>query len=104
VLWDYCHQSARMIFGTASGDPLQDEVLERVREKPGITGRDLHKALGGHTKGSELVRVLATLRDRGEIHPQRIDTGGRRAEMWYPGGEQSESCEQSPARPPRLLA
>ena len=98
ALWRYCRHSARLIFGGASGDPLLDTILNLVRQQPGISRRDIHRATGNHVKAETLVVTLARLRDAGKV---RVETtpapgAGRPTERWYPC-ELSELCEQTQA-------
>jgi len=107
AVWRYCEASAAMIFGSSTGATLDDRILSAITGSPGISRRDLHRHLGNHTPGAELVAALARLRDAGLAHETRESTGGRPAECWWPGvrtNEQStrgnphesrEQCEQS---------
>jgi len=114
AVWEYCSASAATIFGSSTGSSLDDRILEAITSSPGISRRDLHKRLGNHCPGKELVAALARLRDGGRAHEKRESTGGRPSECWWPGvtraneqslagstpgnregGEQSEQSEQS---------
>ena len=103
AVWRYCRSSAAMIFGHY-GDPLEGKVLEVIRQQPGAGRREIHKALGGHTRGTTLVDTLARLRDAGKIRVEKVETGGRTAERWF-SCEQSElselRCAESTATPQR---
>jgi hypothetical protein len=35
ALWDYAEQSARYVFGDATGDPVADQILEALRASRG---------------------------------------------------------------------
>jgi hypothetical protein len=99
ALWDYCEESARLIFGDSSGDPIKDRALAIIRSRPGVSRWDLHRELGKHHKAEVLVRVLAEIRDDGLIRNEKQETGGRSAEVWFPatGPEAvSEIREESP--------
>ena len=98
AIWRYCRSSAAMIFGKYSGDPLEIKVLEIIRQQPGANRREIHKALGGHTRGTTLIDILARLRDAGRVRVEITQTpgGGRPSERWHPC-EHCEHCEQTQA-------
>jgi len=105
AVWRYAEQSACRIFGTSTGDSLADKLLVLIQGSPGISRRELHRATGNHHKAAVLVSALAKLRDLGLAHPEKIKTGGRPREGWYPGSElrtneqrSGAACEQSEQR------
>jgi hypothetical protein len=83
-LWRYCRHSARLIFVDASGDPLTDRLLTLIRETPGISRNEIHRRISSNVKAAELVKVLAKLRDTGLVRVEKIETGGKPAEKWFP--------------------
>jgi len=108
ALWCYCQETARLIFGEddAAEDPLETKVLGLIRAKPdGMTRTELHKALSGHLPAKNLVKSLASLRDRRLIVAKTEETPGRRAERWFPVGacEGSEGSERSELSAPAAL-
>ena len=87
AFWRYCDESAKIIFGKAEaegGDALEQELVKLIRQTPGINRRGLHQALGGHMTGNTLVSALAKIRDRGQVRCERVATGGRPGECWFP--------------------
>lgn len=100
AVWRYCRSSARLIFGDAGSDPVEDQVLAAIRQAPGLGRRELHRALGNHVKAAVLVRTLARLRDAGRVRVEKTETGGRPAERWFTC-EQSEQSEQRQAETPQ---
>jgi len=111
AFWRYCDESACLIFeGTdpeTDGDPLAARLPAVIRASPnGLTRRDLHKALCGHVPAKELVAALAKLRDRGLVRRTEKETGGRKAECWFPREAACERSEQSEQRstPPTVAA
>lgn len=87
AVWRYCDDSARIIFTTdddEARDPLERMLLAKVKEEPGINRRGLHRAIGGHIPAKDMVKALASLRDRGEAHCEMMATGGRPSECWFP--------------------
>jgi len=87
AVWDYCDESAQIIFGQDQaevGDALEQQLMSLIRKTPGINRRGLHQALGGHVSGAVLVAALAKVRDRGQVRCERIASGGRPSECWFP--------------------
>lgn len=85
ALWDYCHRSAAHVFGTALGDPLADELLERLRSAAsgGLSRTEIRDALGRHRSGDEIDRALGLLEERALAKREEHATGGRPVERWY---------------------
>lgn len=93
AVWAYCDESARIIFGqeqAGGGDALEQQLQALIRQSPGVNRRGLHQALGGHVGGGVLVAALAKLRDRNRVRCEKVATGGRPAECWFP-------CDPAPA-------
>jgi hypothetical protein len=87
AVWRYCDASAKLIFcqdGTATIDPLEQLLLGKIQQEPGINRRGLHRAIGGHVPAKELVNALARLRDQGQARCEAVSTGGRPSEQWFP--------------------
>jgi hypothetical protein len=88
AVWRYCEASARLIFAEGqaeTGNPLEQLLLQHIRQEPGINRRGLHRAIGGHLPAKEMVQALARLRDRGQVRHEHTATGGRPGERWFPG-------------------
>lgn len=85
ALWDYCHRSAAYVFGTALGDPLADELLDRLRQagRDGLTRTEIRDAFGRHANAAQVGRALELLRSRRLTYRERARTGGRPVERWY---------------------
>jgi hypothetical protein len=84
AVWDYCEQSAALIFGTAVGDPLADKIIEALRTHPkGLTRDDIREELHHNYDKGRVDEALRILKENGlatKLASQR--TGGRKAEMW----------------------
>ena len=93
AIWRYCRGSAETIFG--GGNPLETQVLDIIRQQPGIARRGIYQATGNHVRAAALVGILAKLRDAGKARPETVPQtgGGRPTERWFP----CEHCEQTPA-------
>jgi hypothetical protein len=87
AVWQYSDESARMIFSPVDAeaeDPLEHRVLGIIHTNPGVSRKGLHRGLGGHTPASNLVKVLAKLRDRRLIGSETVHTGGRPRKCRWP--------------------
>jgi len=83
ALWSYADASAKLIFGAAPEDPLPGLILSKLQESlTGLTRTELHNAFARNLPPAKLVEALATLRDRGEATPEKVQTAGRPAERW----------------------
>jgi hypothetical protein len=84
ALWDYCHRSAAHVFGAALGDPLADELLERLRwaGPKGLTRTEIRDAFRRNRSGDEIDRALAQLERLRLARRQAEPTKGRPAERW----------------------
>jgi hypothetical protein len=85
ALWDYCEASARYIYGGTLGDPVSDELLERLRAAPGgLTRTDIRDMFARNQRGNQIERALRLLLEKRLAHVERDeDTGGRPAERWH---------------------
>ena len=87
AVWRYCDASAKLIFGQGeaeSANPLEQLLLVKIQQQPGINRRGLHRAIGGHIPAKEIVHALAHLRDQRQVHCEVASTGGRPSERWFP--------------------
>ena len=88
ALWEYCRQSARLIFGGtlhAEPDPPWLRLLNAIAKCPGVKRGDLTVALKHKAKAHELDEALLALEVQGLAHRRTVQGGGRPAECWYPG-------------------
>jgi hypothetical protein len=87
AIWDYAEESARYIFGTATGDPVVDRIAEAMREKPkGLTRTEINNDLfGGHQKSERIRNALGQLEAAGLIRKEEDRSKpGRPVERWLP--------------------
>jgi hypothetical protein len=77
AMWDYCSESVRYIFGTVTGDPLADRVLDIIRAKPGITQTGLSGALGRNTASADMVWAVDLLEKSSLIESASVLSPGR---------------------------
>jgi hypothetical protein len=105
AVWTYCRDSARLIFGNTSADPLAERLFEIICKQPGLGRREIHRATSNNMKGAVLIEKLVLLRDAGRVRVKTISTGGRNAEQWFPisqpltGLSSLSSLSSSPAQP-----
>lgn len=85
ALWDYAEESARYIFGDATGDPVADRILDALRAagKDGLTRTEIRNLFGRHKSRDEINRALALLSSMGRIRREYAPTGGRPTERWF---------------------
>ena len=101
AVWEYARDSARMIFGSSTGNSLSDRILAAIKQKPGISRTELHRTLRNHCKARDLLQALAELRDAGLANCKTIQTAGRSAEKWFLVSEceVSKKGQKAPAKP-----
>lgn len=84
AVWQYCEDSARYIFGEKLGDPTADTILAALRtSEGGLTREQIRSDVFGRNKSAEeITRALRHLLDRRLVVSERVETGGRPAEVW----------------------
>jgi hypothetical protein len=83
ALWEYAEASARYIFGTATGDPIIDRIMEALRENPeGLTRNEIRKLFSGHKSSKTIDLALKKLQDMNLVRVMKESTGGRPVEKW----------------------
>ena len=83
-VWRYAEDSARFIFGDKLGDPVADDILAALRDRPdGMTWTDIRDLFGRNQKSGSYGRALQDLLGRGLVFKKDEDTGGRKAERWF---------------------
>jgi hypothetical protein len=88
AVWDYCRESARMLFTgdqPDNPDPLWLEVLNAIDAKPGVLRSKLTEQFKRKANAEQLKEVLSWLLKQGKAHPTVENTGGRKAERWWSG-------------------
>lgn len=84
ALWDYCEQSARVVFGAAMGDPVADELLRHIRAAgdEGMTRTQMSNALGRHQQAGRIDGALSLLEQRQLAKRETVPTSGRSSDVW----------------------
>jgi hypothetical protein len=85
ALWDYSEQSARYIFGDATGDAVADQILSALRAagKDGMTGTEISNLFRRNMSSERIAQALSLLLAAGRVRSKKQETGGRQAERWY---------------------
>ena len=73
-----------MIFGSALGDPVADELLRLIRlaGQEGMNRTQMRDAFLRHQKAERIDTALRLLNERKLIRFERVPTGGRPTEVW----------------------
>jgi hypothetical protein len=86
ALWQYAEESARYIFGDATGDPVADTIGASLKGAgaDGMSRTDISHLFKRHMSAERIGQALAFLlnTDRAERKQDR-DTGGRPSEWWF---------------------
>jgi hypothetical protein len=83
ALWEYCEDSARYVFGDATGDPTADRVLTALRTTPeGMTQNALVDLFGRNLSATKLTSALETLVRLHRVSSQKVETRGRPSTVW----------------------
>ena len=85
ALWGYAEESARYIFGDATGDPVADDILEALRasEGEGLSRTDIRDLFGRHKGADRINGALGLLLKLGRAGKEDVPTGGRPVERWH---------------------
>lgn len=86
AVWQYALDSARYVFGEASGDPDADRLLAALKAAPnGLTLTAIDGLFGKHMSAARRRGLLAGLLGRGLAHCEKETTDGRDTERWFAG-------------------
>jgi Protein of unknown function (DUF3987) len=84
AVWEYAEQSARRIFGDATGDPVADKIMEALKEKPkGLTRNEIRDLFARHRSSTRIDQALNHLQELGRVRSESQATGGRPVERWF---------------------
>ncbi len=84
AIWKYASDSARHIFGDATGNPVADRIMEKLRATPqGLTRTDISKLFQRHQSKDQIDVALAMLLRLGRAKSRTQPTGGRDSERWF---------------------
>jgi hypothetical protein len=84
AVWDYAEESARYIFGDATGDPVADAILQALRNAgdSGLTRTEIRDLFKRHQGADRINAALGELLRLGRVRRETEQTGGRPTERW----------------------
>lgn len=77
AVWEYAEESARRIFGDASGDPVADKIME------GLARNEIRDLFSRHRSSTRIDQALDHLQTLGRVRSESQATGGRPVERWF---------------------
>jgi hypothetical protein len=85
ALWEYAEESARYVFGDATGDAIADDILSALRTSgdKGMTRTEIRDFFGRNKKSERVNQALDHLQRAGRIRREVEPTGGRPVERWF---------------------
>ncbi len=85
AVWRYAEDSAKHIFGDATGNPVADTIMAHLRQSPdGLTRTQIREEIFQRNKTSEEIAVaLKLLEAAGMARMEKIQTSKRPRETWY---------------------
>jgi hypothetical protein len=84
AVWEYAEESARRIFGDASGDPVADKIMEALKNKPeGLARNEIRDLFSRHRSSTRIDHSLNHLQKLGRVRSESQATGGRPVERWF---------------------
>ncbi|WP_245576386.1 DUF3987 domain-containing protein [Desulfovibrio cuneatus] len=76
AMWQYAQASALYIFGDKAADPLEEKVLEALKNGP-LTATELNRVFSGHISKDRLQPILQQLEAQRRIAIAKQKNGGR---------------------------
>lgn len=85
ALWEYAEESARYIFGDATGDPVADALLAALEAagRSGMTRTQIRDHFGRNAKTERINHGLSLLLKAGRVRQVSEETRGRPTERWF---------------------
>jgi Protein of unknown function (DUF3987) len=85
AVWHYAEDSARHIFGDATGDPVADTILLALGAagEDSITRTQIRDHFGRNLRAERITQALALLLKDGRLSVGRESTAGRPVERWF---------------------
>jgi hypothetical protein len=99
ALWTYSEDSARFVFGDATGDPEADTIADALRTTPRLSREAISNLFSRHVPAQRIAAALALLARLGKAHTVKQATGGRPVEFWMRGTSRREESEESAKSP-----
>ena len=93
AVWRYSFDSARHIFGAATGNSLADQTLGALKGSPdGLTKTALRDHFQRNRSAEELDRALHFLEKHGLVRRNEEQTAGRVATRWFATNPENVPC------------
>ena len=86
ALWDFCHRSARYVFGGRLANPLGELIAEKIREagSDGLARSRITRILDKkHVNAERGALILQELQECNRASKRETPTAGRTSERWY---------------------
>jgi hypothetical protein len=99
AVWRYCYDSASLLFGMSTGDPVADRIRQAVEASgSGLSKSQILRLFHGHVQGDRIDAALETLVACGVLDTRSEPTGGRPSTHWaaVAAGEDEENNEPEP--------
>jgi hypothetical protein len=94
-VWDYCSDSAALIFHASTGDPVLDRIRRALDQTPeGLTRKEIRALFHGHISSERIDMALEKLTSEGLATNQTTPGRGRPTTHWS-GTEDSELAEEA---------
>lgn len=81
AVWEYCEESAKLIFKDYSGDSVADRIFSTLKESKGMTKTEIDSLFGRHGY-RRIDFALESLAKNGKIYLNIEATGGRSRQVW----------------------
>ncbi len=85
ALWSYAEESARYIFGDATGNPVADDIAEALQAAgdEGLSRTEIRDLFGRNKNADRINQALGLLQKLGRVYQVSEATGGRPVERWF---------------------
>ena len=84
AVWEYAEGSARLIFREKTGNPLEDTIIAKMRERGPLTNTEIHNAMSRNHPAKDVNRALEDLHAQGLVDDHKEPTKGRTRTVWSP--------------------
>jgi hypothetical protein len=83
AVWDYCSESAALLFRTPSGDAIANRIRQALEQAPeGLTRKEIRALFHGHVSSERIDAALQGLMSGGLAGNQSVPGRGRPATRW----------------------
>lgn len=97
AVWDYCYQSASLLFGMATGNPIADRIREAIEATPtGLSQYQIRRLFNGHIDTQRIQASLQQLVAAGALTYCSQPTGGRPSTIWSAPPAEEAGSDDNP--------